>query len=48
MNNDKRTECVVYARVVGWMTPIKCFNKGKQAEYIDRKVYKIKQNNDRR
>jgi hypothetical protein len=42
IQTNNRTECVVYARVVGWLTPIKCYNKGKAAEYADRKTYKIK------
>ncbi len=32
---------IIYSRVVGWMTPTQNFNKGKIAEYNDRKVYKI-------
>lgn len=42
IQTDKRTECIIYSRVVGWLTPTKCYNKGKAAEYSDRKVYKIK------
>lgn len=42
IQTNNRTECIVYARVVGWLTPVKCFNKGKAAEYNDRKTYKIK------
>ena len=38
----KRQECTVYSRVVGWLTPTKNYNKGKSAEYLDRKTYKIK------
>ena len=34
---------ICYTRVVGWMTPTENFNKGKIAEYRDRKVYKIKE-----
>jgi len=30
-----------YSRVVGWITPTKNWNKGKQAEYPDRKTYKM-------
>ena len=44
MNNNQnqdRTECIVYARVVGWLTPTKCYNKGKAAEYLDRKTFKV-------
>lgn len=42
IQTDKRTECIVYSRVCGWLTPIKCYNKGKVAEYNDRQTYKIK------
>lgn len=37
----KRTICIVYSRVVGWLTPVKNYNPGKAAEYKDRKVFKI-------
>ena len=40
----KRFPVVCYSRVVGWFTPIKNFNPGKQSEYKDRKEYKIKKN----
>lgn len=36
---NKKTE--VYSRVVGYLRPISQFNKGKQAEFEDRKNYKI-------
>ncbi len=42
IQTNKRTECIVYSRVVGWLTPTKCYNEGKIAEYNDRKTYKIK------
>jgi ribonucleoside-triphosphate reductase len=29
----------VYTRVVGYYRPVQLWNKGKQAEYKDRKVY---------
>lgn len=37
----ERQECVVYSRVVGWLTPVQNFNKGKAAEFKDRKTYKV-------
>ena len=37
----ERTECIVYSRVVGWLTPVKNYNPGKAAEYKDRKVFKL-------
>lgn len=39
MDKPKRQECLVFSRVVGWMTPIKNFNPGKLSEYKDRKTY---------
>lgn len=35
----KRQECSVYSRVCGWMTDTRCWNKGKQSEYVDRVTY---------
>ncbi|MCK5535540.1 MAG: hypothetical protein KAI79_01870 [Bacteroidales bacterium] len=37
----QRQECTIYSRVVGWITPTNNWNKGKQAEYVDRKEYKM-------
>ena len=37
----KRQECIVYSRVVGWLTPVKNFNPGKASEYVDRLTYKV-------
>jgi len=39
-----RTECIVYSRVVGWITPTHNWNKGKIAEWNDRKEFKIEEN----
>lgn len=36
----QRQECIVYSRVVGWMTPIRNFNPGKISEWKDRKFFK--------
>jgi ribonucleoside-triphosphate reductase len=43
MKNRERQACLVYARVVGWLTPVQNWNKGKRAEFKDRKVYEIKE-----
>ncbi len=37
----QRQECIVYSRVVGWLTPVKNYNRGKAAEYKDRKTFKV-------
>jgi len=34
-------ECEVYSRVVGYLRPVKNWNKGKQEEFKERKNYKI-------
>ncbi len=45
MKNDnlkkQRTRCMVYSRVVGWLTPLHNWNNGKKAEFEERKVFKI-------
>ncbi|MDP2736371.1 MAG: anaerobic ribonucleoside-triphosphate reductase [bacterium] len=37
----KRTACEVYSRVVGYLRPVQQWNDGKQAEYFNRKTFKI-------
>ena len=37
----QRQECIVYSRVVGWLTPVKNYNPGKAAEYKDRKTFEV-------
>ncbi len=41
MDEDKRTRCEIYSRVVGYMRPIKQWNKGKRQEFRDRKTFNI-------
>ena len=40
---EKRTKCEVYSRVVGYLRPVNQWNRGKQQEFSDRKVFKIKE-----
>jgi len=35
--------CDVYSRVVGFHTPINRWNKGKEAEWKDRKTFKVEE-----
>ncbi len=46
MNNkeleQKRTKCEVYSRVVGYLRPVNQWNRGKQQEFADRKVFNLK------
>ena len=39
---DKRTKCEVYSRVVEYLRPVSQYNKGKKAEYKDRRPFKTK------
>lgn len=38
---DCGEECDVYSRVVGYIRPVRRWNDGKQAEFADRKVFKL-------
>lgn len=40
-------ECEVYSRVVGYLRPVKQWNKGKKQEFINRKTYCINHENRR-
>ena len=37
--NQGRTRCEVYSRVVGFLTPISQWNKGKREEFGDRVTF---------
>ncbi|MFA5360048.1 MAG: anaerobic ribonucleoside-triphosphate reductase [Patescibacteria group bacterium] len=37
----KRTACEVYSRVTGYLRPVQQWNDGKQAEYFNRKTFKV-------
>jgi hypothetical protein len=43
---EKRIECEVYSRVVGFYRPVSNWNKGKQQEWKDRKAYKLPEGMD--
>lgn len=43
---SKRQRCEVFARVVGYIRPTFGWNEGKKEEYKDRKVFKVKEEND--
>ena len=38
----ERVRCEIYSRVVGYMSPTSRWNKGKKAEFEDRKTFIIK------
>lgn len=35
----ERVKCEIYSRVVGFLTPISQWNKGKKEEYKDRQTF---------
>ena len=37
----RRIPCLVYSRVVGYMTPTSQWNDGKKAEFADRKPFDV-------
>jgi len=37
--DKKRTRCEVYSRVVGYIRPVSQWNRGKKAEYDQRKEF---------
>ncbi|MCF7936743.1 MAG: anaerobic ribonucleoside-triphosphate reductase [Synergistales bacterium] len=36
-----RTRCEVYSRVVGFLSPVSQWNRGKAAEFADRKTFDV-------
>ena len=38
-----KTKCEVYSRVVGYIRPVAQWNNGKQAEWKQRKTFKVSQ-----
>jgi len=40
---EKRTKCEVYSRVVGYLRPVKQWNRGKQQEFSDRRLFDMKE-----
>ena len=35
-NKDKRQECEVYTRIMGYFRPVSQYNKGKKSEFAER------------
>ncbi len=38
---EERTACEVYSRIAGYLRPVQQWNDGKQAEYFNRKTFKV-------
>lgn len=41
--NNGRTKCDVFSRVVGFVRRVDAWNYGKQAEFQDRKLFKVEE-----
>ena len=39
LRDEERTKCEVWTRVMGYFRPVANFNRGKQQEFADRKMY---------
>lgn len=37
----ERQKCEVYSRVVGYLSPVGRWNKGKKSEFTDRKTFNV-------
>ena len=37
----KRMPCEVYSRIVGYLRPVRDWNRGKQQEFAERKMYAV-------
>ena len=44
---EVRVPCLVYSRVVGYLTPTQNWNKGKRQEWNERKTYHVPGSGDR-
>jgi ribonucleoside-triphosphate reductase len=40
-DNQKIQKCEVYSRVVGYLSPVSVWNKGKSEEFEDRQTYEV-------
>ena len=39
LNDDERQECECWTRAMGYLRPVANFNKGKKAEFDERKTF---------
>ena len=47
LQQQKRIPCLVYSRVVGYLTPVSQWNIGKKVEWDERKTYHVPGSGDR-
>lgn len=41
VQENRKVPCEVYSRIVGYLRPVQVWNEGKQAEFEDRKTFRI-------
>ena len=41
MKDVHGSQCEVFSRVVGYLRPVQCWNKGKKQEYFQRKMFNV-------
>jgi len=39
LNDEERTRCEVWTRIMGYHRPVSAFNRGKQSEHADRQYF---------
>lgn len=44
---EKRTKCIVYTRVMGYLRPVESFNIGKVGEHKERVLFKERKDGSR-
>lgn len=42
-----KVPCSIYSRVVGYLTPVQNWNAGKRQEFVDRRVFRVPQREDK-
>jgi hypothetical protein len=42
-NEDQKVPCEVYSRIVGYVRPVRNWNKGKKQEFSERQTYRVDQ-----
>jgi hypothetical protein len=40
-NQDEQMPCEVYSRIVGYVRPVRNWNKGKKQEFAERQTYRV-------
>ena len=42
-NGEDKVPCEVYSRIVGYVRPVRNWNKGKQQEFAERQTYRVEE-----